>query len=73
MKIEDTQRLGASVVFHDRRREDREQIGRDLAVRTGAVVVPSYDDRDIIAGTAPSHSRSRRRLPRKVRRSTRCS
>jgi threonine dehydratase len=50
MKIENTQRLGASVVFHDRRREDREQIGRDLAARTGAVVVPSYDDRDIIAG-----------------------
>jgi threonine dehydratase len=49
-KIENTRRLGASVVFHDRRREDREQIGRSLAARTGAVVVPSYDDRDIIAG-----------------------
>jgi threonine dehydratase len=37
-------------VFHDRQREDREQIGRALAARTGAVVVPSYDDPDIIAG-----------------------
>jgi threonine dehydratase len=50
MKIENTERLGANVVFHDRQREDREQIGRGIAARTGAVVVPSYDDPDIIAG-----------------------
>src|SRR5262245_52353910 len=50
MKIENTRRLGATVVFHDRQREDREQIGRALAARTGAVVVPSYDDPDVIAG-----------------------
>jgi threonine dehydratase len=50
MKIENTQRLGAEVVFHDRQREDREQIGRRLAAERGAVVVPSYDDPDIIAG-----------------------
>ena len=50
MKIENTRRLGADVIFHDRRREDREQIGRSFAARTGAIVVPSYDDPDIIAG-----------------------
>jgi threonine dehydratase len=50
LKIENTRKLGAHVVFHDRQREDREQIGRALAARTGAVVVPSYDDPDIIAG-----------------------
>jgi threonine dehydratase len=50
MKIENTRRLGANVVFHDRQREDREQIGRAIAARTGAVVVPSYDDPHVIAG-----------------------
>jgi threonine dehydratase len=50
IKIENTRRLGAGIVFYDRHREDRERIGRDLAERSGAVVVPSYDDAHIIAG-----------------------
>lgn len=50
IKIEGTRRLGAEIVFYDRRREDREQIGRDLAKERGATLVPSYDDPHIIAG-----------------------
>jgi threonine dehydratase len=50
LKVDNTRQLGAEIVFYDRRTEDREQIARDLAAKSGAVIVPSYDDPDIIAG-----------------------
>lgn len=50
IKIENTRRLGAELIFYDRRREDREAIGRRLAAERGAALVPSYDDPDVIAG-----------------------
>jgi len=50
IKVEGTRRLGAEIVFYDRHREDREQIGRSLAKERGATLVPSYDDPHIIAG-----------------------
>jgi threonine dehydratase len=50
IKVDGTRRLGAEIVFYDRRREDREQIGRSLAKERGATLVPSYDDPHIIAG-----------------------
>lgn len=50
IKIERTKALGAKVVFFDRYTQDREAIAADLAEQIGAVVVPSYDDSDIIAG-----------------------
>lgn len=50
LKLENTRALGAEVVTYDRAREDREAIARRIAGERGAVVVPSYDDPDIIAG-----------------------
>ncbi len=41
---------GAALVLYDRRSESREAIAAALCEQTGAVLVPSYDDRDIVAG-----------------------
>ncbi|MFT4768271.1 MAG: threonine dehydratase [Glaciecola sp.] len=50
IKLENTRALGAQVITYDRYREDREAISYALAERDGGVIVPSYDDLDIIAG-----------------------
>lgn len=50
IKLENTRALGAEVITYDRYSEDREQISYALAERDGGVIVPSYDDRHIIAG-----------------------
>jgi len=50
IKVSGTRKFGAEVVFYDRATEDREAIARGLAAQRGAVIVPSYDDPDIIAG-----------------------
>jgi threonine dehydratase len=50
MKIANTRRMGADVVLYDRYTESREDIGRALAARNGATIVPPYDDPEIIAG-----------------------
>lgn len=50
LKLENTRALGAQVITYDRYQGDRELIARELAERTGATVVPSYDDPHIIAG-----------------------
>jgi threonine dehydratase len=42
--------LGAEVVLYDRTREDREAIARTLVAGRNAVLVPPYDDAQIIAG-----------------------
>ena len=49
-KRERTAALGGEVVLYDRAREDREAIARALAEQRGAVLVPPYDDPQIIAG-----------------------
>ncbi len=49
-KLEATRDLGAEIRLYDRYREDREAIGRSLAEERGAVLVPSYDHPDVIAG-----------------------
>jgi threonine dehydratase len=49
-KVEGTKRYGAEVVFYDRKAEDREAIGRSLAAKSGAIIVPPYEDADVIAG-----------------------
>jgi threonine dehydratase len=49
-KLEGTRRWGAEVVAYDRRSESREEIGQAIAARTGAVIVPPYDDAEVIAG-----------------------
>ena len=49
-KLEGTRAWGATVVTYDRLRDDREAIGREIAERTGAVLIRPYDDPLIIAG-----------------------
>ena len=49
-KRERTASLGATVVLYDRDKEDREGIARAIADKSGAVLVPPYDDPLIIAG-----------------------
>jgi threonine dehydratase len=50
VKMQNTLALGAEVITYDRLRESREQIAAQLAAERGAVLVPSFDDPDIIAG-----------------------
>lgn len=50
VKVEATRSYGAEVVFYDRMTESREAIAARLAGERGAVIVPAYDDPDIIAG-----------------------
>lgn len=49
-KVAATKGYGGTVVIYDRYKEDREQIGRDLAQRHGLTLIPPYDHPDVIAG-----------------------
>jgi threonine dehydratase len=49
-KVHAVRALGADVVRYDRRTEDREEIGRALAVRHGLEVIASSGHPDVIAG-----------------------
>lgn len=50
IKVEATRGYGGHVVFYDRYREDREQIGRRLAEAHGLTLIPPYDHADVLAG-----------------------
>jgi threonine dehydratase len=50
IKVERTRGHGADVVFYDRLTEDRDAIAAAIAERRGAVVVPPFNDRFVIAG-----------------------
>ncbi|KPF79233.1 pyridoxal-5'-phosphate-dependent protein [alpha proteobacterium AAP81b] len=50
VKIERTRADGAEIVFYDRLTQSRDLIAAEIAAASGAVVVPSYDDRFVIAG-----------------------
>ena len=50
LKIEGTKREGADIVLYDRRTESRDTIAAALAAERGAVVVPSFDDPDVVVG-----------------------
>src|SRR5689334_4020954 len=50
LKRERTKSYGAEVVLYDRDREDREAIAGEIAARSGATIVPPYDDAYVIAG-----------------------
>ena len=50
IKIDSTRSHGAEIIFYDRMRESREDIAAALAADKGAIVVPSFDDPDIITG-----------------------
>jgi threonine dehydratase len=49
-KVAATRGYGGNVVIYDRYKEDREQIGRDLAQQHGLTLIPPYDHADVIAG-----------------------
>ena len=50
VKMRNTLALGAAIVEYDRETQSREEIAARLADERGAVLVPSFDDPDIIAG-----------------------
>src|SRR5687768_13637168 len=50
IKIENTRGYGAGVRLYDRQAESREEIGAEVAARTGAALIRPYDDPRIIAG-----------------------
>lgn len=50
IKVERTRGHGAEVVFYDRLTEDRDAIATAIAAGRGAVVVPPFNDRHVIAG-----------------------
>jgi len=49
-KVAATRAYGARIVFYDRQRESREEIGREIAEREGRILVPPYDDELVISG-----------------------
>ena len=50
VKVAATKGYGGKVVVYDRYKEDREQIGRDLAEKHGLTLIPPYDHPDVVAG-----------------------
>ncbi len=50
IKLENTRGYGAEVLPYDRYREEREQVAQELIDARGSLLVPPYDDPDIIAG-----------------------
>ena len=50
IKVAATRGYGGQVVVYDRYRDDREQIGRELAASHGLTLIPPYDHPDVIAG-----------------------
>jgi threonine dehydratase len=50
VKVAATKGYGGNVVIYDRYKEDREQIGRELADRHGLTLIPPYDHPDVMAG-----------------------
>lgn len=50
IKLDGTEKLGATIRLYDRHTESREQIAADIAANTGATLVPAFDDVNIIAG-----------------------
>ena len=50
VKIEGTRLYGAEIRLYDRNTESREAISAEIAAQTGRVIVPAFDDLDIMAG-----------------------
>ncbi len=50
IKVEATRSLGAEIILYDRATEDRAAIAAQIASKSGATVVPSFDDPWIIEG-----------------------
>ncbi len=49
-KLANTRALGAEIITYDRMSGSREQLADDIASKTGAVLVPSFDDPWIVEG-----------------------
>jgi len=49
-KVAATKGYGGQVVIYDRYKDDREQIGRELAHKHGMTLIPPYDHPDVMAG-----------------------
>jgi threo-3-hydroxy-L-aspartate ammonia-lyase len=49
-KVAATKGYGGNVVIYDRYKEDREQIGCDLAEKCGLTLIPPYDHPDVLCG-----------------------
>jgi len=54
LKVAATQGYGGNVVFYDRYKENRDDIARQIQQESGAVFVPPYDDKYVIAGQGTS-------------------
>lgn len=50
VKIDAVRGYGATIEFYERAEQSREAIARDIAEKTGATMIPPYDDARIIAG-----------------------
>ncbi|MEQ8653418.1 MAG: threonine/serine dehydratase [Kiloniellales bacterium] len=50
IKLENTRGYGATVLTYDRYREEREAVAQSLIEERGCLLVPPYDDPDVIAG-----------------------
>ena len=62
LKIERTRAYGAEVIHYDRATQDRAAIGAALSTERGAVLVPPFDDRHIIAGQGTAGLEAREQL-----------
>jgi threonine dehydratase len=50
LKVANTRASGAEIVLYDRLKDSREEIGQDIARKSGATVVPPYDHLWILTG-----------------------
>lgn len=54
LKVAATKGYGGNVIFYDRYTEDRAAIAKDLVEKQGAVFIPPYDAKHVIAGQGTS-------------------
>ena len=50
IKIDNTKKYGAEVIFYDPLKETREEIGEEISLRENRKIIKPYDDYEIIAG-----------------------
>jgi len=50
LKIQAARGYGAEIVYYDRLKDDREAMARRIGEETGRVLVPPYDDYEVMAG-----------------------
>ena len=50
IKIEGTKSRGANIILYNRKKENREEIGKNIAEQKNLSIIPPYDDKFVIAG-----------------------